>query len=87
MQDKEETTPWSFVACCYRKERKGWVEAGTRREAKTLEVMWDEAGGVPANPDGESHDERAQANSTRREREREAPGGEGQETKKVGKEK
>ena len=54
----------------------GWNPEG---EAETPEgiVLWNEAEGVPANPDGASHHERAQATSNRRESE--APGEEGEE--------
>ena len=61
-----------------RKEKDGW-RLEPEGEAETLE-LWNDAEGVPANPDGESHHERAQAKSTRRERE--APGEEGEELKK-----
>ena len=55
------------------------MEAGARRETGTPEVivLWNEAEGVPVNPDFVGHHERAQAKSSRKERE--APGEEGEE--------
>ena len=69
MQDKED--------CCYRKERKdGWrLEPEGETETPETIVLWNEVEGVPVNPDGEGRHERAQAKSSRRERE--APGEEG----------
>ena len=43
----------SVVGCCYRKERKGGVEA-----------LWNESEGVSLTPEGESHHEQTQAKST-----------------------
>ena len=81
MQDKEETTPEaSWAAVTGKKEKDGWrLEPEGEAETPEVIVLWNEAEGVPANPDGESHHERAQAKSTRRERE--APGEEGEEIK------
>ena len=77
MQDKEEATPEaSWVAVTGRKEKEGWrLEPEGETETPEVIVLWSEAEGVPANVDGESHHERAQAKSTRRERE--VPGEEG----------
>ena len=79
MQDKEETTPEaSWAAVTGKKEKDGWrLEPEGEAETPDVEVLWNEAEGVPANPDGESHHEGAQAKSTIRERE--APGEEGEE--------
>ena len=78
MQDKEETTPealWAAVA-----GREGWrLEPEGETETPKVIVWWNEAEGVPVNPDGEGHREQARAKSPRRERE--APGEEGEEAK------
>ena len=79
MQDTKETTlEASWVAVTGKKEKDGWrLEPEGEAETPDVKVLWNEAEGVPANLDGESHHERAQAKSTRRERE--APGEEGEE--------
>ena len=87
MQDKEETTPEaSRAAVVGRKENEGWrLEPEVETEAPELIVLWNEAEGVPVNPDGEGHREQAQAKSSRRERE--TPGEQGVEVKKSQKRK
>ena len=63
MQDKEETTPEaSWAAVTGREEKEGW-RLEPEGETETLEVivLWNEAEGVPVNPDGEGHREQAQA--------------------------
>ena len=55
------------------------MEPEGETETPEVIVLWDEAEGVPVNPGGESLHERAQAKSTRRDRE--APGDEGEEIK------
>ena len=78
MQDKEETTPEASWAAVAGRER--WrLEPEGETETPEVIVWWNEAEGVPVNPDGEGHREQAQAKSTRRERE--APGEEGEEAK------
>ena len=86
MQDKEETTPGaSWAAVTGRKEKEGGrLEPEGETETPEVIVLWNEAEGVPVNPDGEGHHERAQAKSSRRGRE--APCEEGEEVKKSEKE-
>ena len=70
------------MRCCYRKERRRWLEAGTRREeTETTEIIvcWNEVEGVLADPNGEGHHERAQVKSSRRESQ--APGEQDEEVK------
>ena len=81
MQDKEETTPEASWAAVTGKKEKDGGRLEPEGEAETPEVivLWNEAEGVPANPDGASHHERAQATSNSGERE--APGEEDEEIK------
>ena len=63
MQDTKETTlEASWVAVTGKKEKDWWrLEPEGEAETPDVKVLWNEAEGVPANPDGESHHERAQA--------------------------
>ena len=81
-EDKEETTPEASWAAVTGKKEKHRCRLEPEGEAETPEVtvLWNETEGVPANPDGESHHERAQAKNTRSGRE--APGEEGEEIEK-----
>ena len=78
VQEKEETVPEaSWTAVAKRKEKEEW--AGTRRGNSDAGSHSFVEQDVSVNPEGESHHERIQTKSTRRERE--APGEEGEETK------
>ena len=66
MQDEAETTPGaSWTAVTERKEKDGWrLEPEGETETPEVIVLWNEAEGVPVNPDGENLHEQAQAKST-----------------------
>ena len=65
--DEEEITPegsWTSVA--ESEEKDGWrLEPEGETATPEVIVLWNEAEGVPVNPEGESHHERAHAKSTK----------------------
>ena len=83
MQDEEDTTLEALRAAVTGrkdKDKEGWrLEPGGETETPEVIVLWNEAEGVPENPIGEGHHERAQLKSSRRESE--APGEEVEEVR------